>query len=301
MQASRGRQFKILRNVVYVVAEVSNVLPRLPNDTGTIKVNLKRKLRYKTSAMSFNVRPHKVIQAANWLMNHSSLYRQEGITVNQIWGVEYRDNCLVDEKNIENEHKGLPNIVNSCANTASNANCDEVVETKDQWSEDEAEIPAGVTDTMLTNTNFVEDNESRCILNVAPGEGNKPLSIFRDQYSEELAYPGIFLFKKKKKCGRKMVASHGIWLLQLFVYFLLVCEVRQSMGKRNYNLTTSHRNRRKFFSHVIDYSPNRDAGHNPCEIPLGCINPNPGPVKNPCALCERAIARNHKSICCEEC
>ena len=50
MQAPRGRQFKILRNVVYVVAEVSNVLPRLPNDTGTIKVNLKRKLQYKTNA-----------------------------------------------------------------------------------------------------------------------------------------------------------------------------------------------------------------------------------------------------------
>ena len=49
MQAPRGRQFKILRNVVYVVAEVSNVLPRLPNDTGTIKVNLKRKLQYKTN------------------------------------------------------------------------------------------------------------------------------------------------------------------------------------------------------------------------------------------------------------
>ena len=49
MQAPRGRQFKILRNVVYVVAEVSNVLPRLPNDTGTIKENLKRKLQYKTN------------------------------------------------------------------------------------------------------------------------------------------------------------------------------------------------------------------------------------------------------------
>ena len=49
IQAPRGRQFKILRNVVYVVAEVSNVLPRLPNDTGTIKENLKRKLQYKTN------------------------------------------------------------------------------------------------------------------------------------------------------------------------------------------------------------------------------------------------------------
>ena len=211
LQAPRGRQFKILGNVVNVVAEVSNtvnVLPRLPSDTGTIKVNLKRKLQYKSSAMSFNVRPHKVIQAANWLINNSSLYRQEGITVNQVWGVEYRDNCLVDERNIENEHKGLQNIVNSCVNTSSNTNCDEVVETEDQWSEDEVEIPAGVTDTMLTNTNFVEDNEGQHILNVAPGEGNKPLSIFRDQYSEELAYPGIFLGQKRPENKERLVSVH---------------------------------------------------------------------------------------------
>ena len=130
--------------------------------------------------MPLNVRLHKVIQAAKWLINNRSLYRQEGITVNQVWGVEYRDNCLVDERNIENEHKGLQNIVNSCANTASNTNYDEV-EIEDHWSEDEAEIPTGVTDTMLKNTDFVEDNKRQCILNVAPGEGNKPLSIFRDQ------------------------------------------------------------------------------------------------------------------------
>ena len=46
---------------------------------------------------------------------------------------------------------------------------------------------------MLTATDFVEDNERQHILNVAPGEGNVPLSVFRDKHSEELAYPGIFL------------------------------------------------------------------------------------------------------------
>ena len=45
----------------------------------------------------------------------------------------------------------------------------------------------------MSNTDFVEDSELQHILNVAPGEGIKPLSIFRDQYFEELAYPGIFL------------------------------------------------------------------------------------------------------------
>ena len=61
---------------------------------------------------------------------------------------------------------------------------------------------------MLTNTNFVEDNESQRILNVAPGEGNKPLSIFRDQYSEELAYPGIFLGQKRPENKERLVSVH---------------------------------------------------------------------------------------------
>ena len=46
---------------------------------------------------------------------------------------------------------------------------------------------------MLTSTDFLEDNKHQHILNVDPVEGNGPLSIFRDKYSEELAYPGIFL------------------------------------------------------------------------------------------------------------
>ena len=47
---------------------------------------------------------------------------------------------------------------------------------------------------MLTKTDFIKDSETKYILSVAPGEGNKPLRtcIFRDQYSEKLAYPGIY-------------------------------------------------------------------------------------------------------------
>jgi len=46
-----------------------------------IKVNLKRKLQCKSSALSLNVRPHKVVQAAKWLMNNSALYKEEGIAL----------------------------------------------------------------------------------------------------------------------------------------------------------------------------------------------------------------------------
>ena len=46
-------------------------------------------------------------------------------------------------------------------------------------------IPAGVTDTMLTVTDVLGDSERQYVLNVAPGEGNTPLSIFRDKCFED--------------------------------------------------------------------------------------------------------------------
>lgn len=79
MQAPRGNQLKIHGNIVNVPADVTNtvsMLPRLQSQTGTIKINLKRKLQYQSSALSLNVRPYKVIEAANWLIKtrHSTQF-----------------------------------------------------------------------------------------------------------------------------------------------------------------------------------------------------------------------------------
>lgn len=46
------------------------------------------------------------------------------------------------------------------------------------------------------------------INSIAPGEGNVPLSIFRDRYSEELAYPGIFLGQKLSSNEERVVPVH---------------------------------------------------------------------------------------------
>ena len=181
------------------------MLPRLPSETGTIKVNLKRKLQYKSSALSLNVRPHKVVEAANWLMTNSSLYKDEGISFNPQWVNQYNEE-IVWHEHVDN------NVCNDNSDTVESDELDkqstiidgnstnvdfQTIEHKDEWSEDEAETPAGVTDTMLTSTDFLEDNERQNILNVAPAEGNRPLTIFRDKYSEELAYPGIFLGQRR--------------------------------------------------------------------------------------------------------
>ena len=196
-QAPRGGQIKITGNVVNVPADVNstvNMLPRLPDETGTIKVQLKRRLQYKGSALFLNIRPHKVIQAAAWLVNTSPLYEGEGITIDQNWlrslPVSMDETCDSVETQNDAGDETAPDIPD------------------DQWSEDEAEIPAGTTDSMLTTSDFVNDNEKQEIYNFAPGEGNKPLSVFRDQFSEEMAYPGIFLGQRRSDDKERLRNVH---------------------------------------------------------------------------------------------
>lgn len=59
MRAPKGKQLKTLRNIVNVRADVSHtvsMLLRLQSQTANIKVNLKRKLQYKSSALFLNIR-----------------------------------------------------------------------------------------------------------------------------------------------------------------------------------------------------------------------------------------------------
>ena len=55
---------------------------------------------------------------------------------------------------------------------------------------------------------FLEDSERAQIYNTAPGEGSVPLNIFRNKYSEEVAYPGIFLSQKRPENNDRLVDVH---------------------------------------------------------------------------------------------
>lgn len=97
MQAPRGKQLKVHGNIVNIPVDVTNtvnMLPRLPSETGTIKVNSKRKLQYQSSAMSLNGRPHKVVQAVHWLTSNSDLYKDEGIALNPDWIIDFNGEIL---------------------------------------------------------------------------------------------------------------------------------------------------------------------------------------------------------------
>ena len=58
--------------------------------------------------------------------------------------------------------------------------------------------PPGTLDTMLTADGFVENAELNKILSVAPGENQRPMSVFLDKDCEELAYPDIFVGQRRQ-------------------------------------------------------------------------------------------------------
>ena len=79
-------------------------------------------------------------------------------------------------------------------------NCMNVEENDCSWDEiDDSEETVGALDTMLIPPHFIENNKcEESVFCFAPAEGNKPISIFKDKYCEELAYPGIFLVKQEQ-------------------------------------------------------------------------------------------------------
>ena len=61
---------------------------------------------------------------------------------------------------------------------------------------------------MLTSTDFVQDNDRQYILNLALAEGSRPLSVFKDKFSEEMAYPGIFLGRGRPQNDKRLTPVH---------------------------------------------------------------------------------------------
>lgn len=136
IQAPRGKQLKIHADVVNTVI----VFPWLPSETGTVKVNLKIQLQHKSSAMSLNVRLHKVVLAAHWLKSNSGLYKDEGVALNADWIIDFNGEILETESSESAFHQQYVTDEQICNNIASHNLDDE-----DEWSEDEVEVPAATT------------------------------------------------------------------------------------------------------------------------------------------------------------
>ncbi|CAG2214630.1 unnamed protein product [Mytilus edulis] len=178
-KAPVGKQLKIQGNMVVVPSDTVNTvqsLPRLSNNTSTIKAQLKRRLRHKHSVYSSNIRPEMVREGAKFLSQ-----------------TEYQHS---DDYNENNNNSDEEKTEDTTGNT-ENLNID----SEDEWEEEKHdENVAGSTDTLLSAPDFFESNERDLVYSFAPAENNQPISIFIEKTAEEQAYPGIF-------CGQARIPN----------------------------------------------------------------------------------------------
>ena len=112
------------------------MLPRLPQESGTVKVQLKRRLQYKSSA-------------ANWLAANSNLYREHGISFSEDRIARYNITSQNETENEDTSQASCNEQISDTCNAERTAG-KETSEIHDDWTEVDAKKPAGVTDTMLT-------------------------------------------------------------------------------------------------------------------------------------------------------
>lgn len=84
----RGGQISVKGNVINVPVDIQptvNALPRQIDEHVTIAVKLKKRLSHKSACFTENVRPNMVMNALQWLMKNSELYKNSGIVLDLSW------------------------------------------------------------------------------------------------------------------------------------------------------------------------------------------------------------------------
>ena len=190
----RGNQQLLAGNVVNVPCDINptiKALPRLLDDSATIAVKFKKKLSYSKCDYTENVRPNKVLQALHWLLNNSQLYKNAGISIDNTWIERIRNPDNEDMLHFVNRNQPSPEKQNEQSNM-SDSDTD-----SDNFSEiDDKDVPQCNMDTLLEESQ-IHNN----FLTFAPGEGQKPVSIFQDTDAEYLAFPTIF-------CGQQRASEN---------------------------------------------------------------------------------------------
>ena len=168
-----GGQYSLKGSVVNVPAQIEptiRALPRPHNKTETIPVKLKRMMSMTHAVATENIRPDAVMLALKKLMSTSELYKEAHISIDERW------DDFVDEESSETE--------------ISNNNDD-----SDTFSEvDDTEILPVMT--LLEEPEIHTEN----VISVAPSEGQRPVSLFKDKNAEYLAFPTLF-------CGQKRLEN----------------------------------------------------------------------------------------------
>lgn len=176
----RGGQYSVKGNVVNVPVDIQptiNSLPRRLDENITIPVKLKRKLSFQHSYCHENIRPTKVLIALHWLMKNSEYYKNSNINIDDNWFHEVTNSASELMREFIEGHTNEDSAMHDQSDGSDSDEFCEVDSGKD-----------GNRDTLLDSDSY----DMNQIFTFAPGEGQRPISLYQDQMAEYLSFPTIF-------------------------------------------------------------------------------------------------------------
>ena len=186
-----------LLNIVNVSSDVNSTvhsLPRPLSESQTIPII---KLGKGVSVISIII---------SCLVDTSDFFKGEGVVVQNRWLNDINATNNKDWREFV-QNPSVLNPIDKSNNSIFNTGVDSQDEVdNNDWCEVE-ESPSGVTDTLLQESNIVENADR--IISFAPGEGNKPLGIFLDKDSDYHSFPSIFCGKRRPgNNDRKVIVQY---------------------------------------------------------------------------------------------
>lgn len=215
----KGAQHGLKGQVVLVPSNVQQTvssLPRNTSDSQIIALHLKRRLSDKVAFSKQYIRPQCVNDALACLQQINKNY--EDITVNKAWAAEsesqdeelwksacvspFKETCEINERtvNVINSPLDLDKDVHLFNKPGTQKVAEEVI--TDSEDEVEKDVPEDIVEELnfkrsLNSVTCLYPDEgpsvtSEKILNIAPGEGRTPTSVFYQKDWETLAFPTLF-------------------------------------------------------------------------------------------------------------
>ena len=175
----KGEFLKIKGNICNVPIEtesVYNVLPRPVNNNGLIIVKLKHHLRYRGHVYFEHVRPESIYAALNYL-KHKNKFDED---ISASYDLSSTEILNVTDASFAHEQ-----TCNNHPDTRIKSKLNfELLDDPLNFHR----VAANET-TLISEIPGIIDEDN---ITIAPGQGKNPLSILRDNYCEELAFPYLF-------------------------------------------------------------------------------------------------------------
>jgi hypothetical protein len=168
-------------NVPTDLVRIQVQLPRRFSVDDSVIVNLKRKVCYKKNYAVKNVRPFKIVQALQYLISHDTLWRNAGVQLRPEFQIALGPETEAPDPIAEHAERGAGG---DCGKQLS-ASEDEVLDGE------LVDVHSYGEETMIDD-GLAEADVRDAIINVAFGEDQLPLCLYRDEDAKEMANPDIF-------------------------------------------------------------------------------------------------------------